>query len=230
MDGNGRWARLRGKRRIYGHIRGATVARETIKSCARMGVQHLTLFAFSTENWLRPKEEVFLLMRILEKYLVKEQRSLMEQNIRFTAIGDLTRLPPDLRSLVQRTIQKTENNTGMNLIFAISYGSRSELTEAVKSIAHQVANGELRPEEIDESTLDMHLNSFPTPDLDLVIRTSGECRLSNFMLWQAAYAELYFDSILWPDFNEQSLLKAIQWFSNRDRRFGQVVENELALD
>lgn len=229
MDGNGRWAKQRGKRRIFGHIRGASVAREMVRSCARMGVKHLTLFAFSTENWLRPKEEVFLLMKLLEKYLTKEQKSLMEQNIRFTAMGDLSRLPVQLRNLVQATIQKTADNTGMNLNFAISYGSRAEIANAARALARRVADGDLKPDQIDESLLDMHLSSFPTPPVDLVIRTSGECRLSNFMLWQCAYAELYFDETLWPDFDEESLMAAIRWYSGRDRRFGQVTENELPV-
>lgn len=230
MDGNGRWAKLRGRRRIFGHMRGAKVARETIRSCARAGVKHLTLFAFSTENWLRPKEEVSVLMKILAKYLVREQRSLMEQNIRFTTVGDIARLPKEVTQIVQKTIQATANNTGMNLVFAISYGARAEITEAAKQIARRVKSGELSPDEIDESLFDMHLSSAPAPDVDLIIRTSGEYRLSNFMLWQAAYAELYFEQILWPDFTEKHLHKAFDWYSNRERRFGQVDVIEHNVD
>lgn len=230
MDGNGRWAKMRQRHRTFGHLRGARVARQTVSTCSRLGVKHLTLFAFSTENWLRPKEEVNLLMRILERYLIKEQVVLMEQNIRFTTLGDLSRLPTALRQLLQRTVQNTAKNTGMNLIFAVSYGARAEIASTAKALCQRVLDGDLSVDEVDEAIFDSHLSSYPAPDVDLVIRTSGECRLSNFMLWQAAYAELYFTEVLWPDFSEQHLMKALQWFSHRDRRFGQVQSHELTLD
>lgn len=226
MDGNGRWAQLKGRPRTYGHIKGARVAKKIITECADQGLESLTLYAFSTENWLRPQVEVHFLLNLLRRYLKKETENLVKKNIRFGAIGDLKRLPLDLLKMIDQATERTANCTGLHVLFAISYGSRAEITEAVRSIAEKVKAQLLRPEEIDESTIAQNLMTTAQNDPDLIIRTSGECRLSNFMLWQAAYSELYFTKTLWPDFTVVDLLRAFESFNTRERRFGGLKEHE----
>lgn len=229
MDGNGRWAQLRHKPRIFGHIKGTRVAKKIITACSRRGIQNLTLYAFSTENWLRPDTEVSFLMELLRRYLKRESDNLVKENIRFSIIGDLERIPRDVKEAISTTMQATSHCTGLNLVFALSYGSRQEITEAVRDIAEKVAQGELQPSDIDESVVNAALSTYPTPDPDLIIRTSGELRLSNFLMWQAAYSEFYFTSILWPDFTETDLAQALQDYDRRHRRFGAVVSNDENL-
>jgi len=229
MDGNGRWAQLRHKPRIFGHIKGTRVAKKIITACSRRGIQNLTLYAFSTENWLRPDTEVSFLMELLRRYLKRESDNLVKENIRFSIIGDLERIPRDVKEAISMTMQATSHCTGLNLVFALSYGSRQEITEAVRDIAEKVAQGELQPSDIDESVVNAALSTYPTPDPDLIIRTSGELRLSNFLMWQAAYSEFYFTSILWPDFTETDLAQALQDYDRRHRRFGAVVSNDENL-
>lgn len=225
MDGNGRWAKAKYRPRTYGHVKGARIAKRMITHSAKIGIQHLTLFAFSTENWLRPPAEVHFLMNLLRRQIHKEADTLVKENIRFNTIGDLNQLPSDLIQAVKTVQERTAKNTGMNLTFALNYGARKELVEAVRSIGTRIKNGELDPLSIDESTVAGHLQSYPMPDPDLIIRTSGESRLSNFLLWQAAYSELYFTPTLWPDFTETDLDLAIAEYAKRGRRFGQVNED-----
>ncbi len=228
MDGNGRWAQLRGKPRTYGHIKGARIARKIITTCVEKGLENLTLYTFSSENWLRPETEVRFLMNLLERYLKKETSVLVKQNIRFHAIGDLSRLPTDVARVLNHATEATAQNTGMNLIFALSYGSRHEITEAAKKLARDVASGDLNAEDIDESLIQQNLSTAAWPDPDLIIRTSGEHRLSNFLLWQAAYAEFYFSETLWPEFSSEDLEIALLNYLKRERRFGAVVHHENA--
>jgi len=225
MDGNGRWAASRGHMRNYGHLKGAKVARSTIESCAQLGIKYLTLYAFSTENWLRPKEEVTFLMKLLERNIRSERATLMNNNIKFKSIGDLGRLPPGVAREMQKTIEATAANTGMVLTFAVNYGGRKELTDTFRSLAARVAEGELKMEEINETLISESMQSSYFPDPDLIIRTSGEYRLSNFLIWQAAYSELYITPVCWPEFDREELLRAIESFSNRDRRFGKISSN-----
>ncbi len=222
MDGNGRWANSRGLDRAYGHVRGARVAKKMIESASERKIEFLTLYAFSTENWFRPLQEVNFLMRLLARHLKKERRSLIKNNIRFQTIGDLTKLPAPVQTEVLETIRATSECTGMNLIFALSYGGRQELTEAMKGLALQLQNKEIRIEDISEQLIQEHLFTRDLPDPDLIIRTSGEFRLSNFLLWQAAYSELYVTSTLWPDFKEKDLQLALDFYAGRERRFGKV--------
>lgn len=226
MDGNGRWAQLRGKPRTYGHIKGARIARKIITTCVEKGLENLTLYTFSSENWLRPEAEVRFLMNLLIRYLKKETAVLVKQNIRFHAIGNLGRLPADVAKVLAYATEVTSKNTGMNLIFAISYGSRQEMTEAVKQVARNVLSGEMSIDDIDESSIQSNLSTAAWPDPDLIIRTSGEHRLSNFLLWQAAYAEFYFSETLWPEFSTEDLEIAILNYSKRERRFGAVNHHE----
>ena len=226
MDGNGRWAQVRGRPRTYGHIKGARVAKKIITACAERHPQNLTLYAFSSENWLRPAPEVFFLMNLLRRYLTKETATLVKQNIRFKAIGDMSKLPEDVIKAITYATQATSRNTGMNLIFAISYGSRQEITEAVRKLAQRVADGEMTPGEVDESSIHNSLFTTGFPDPDLIIRTSGEHRLSNFLMWQAAYSEFYFCETLWPDFTQQDLELALLSYLKRERRFGAVTNHE----
>jgi len=229
MDGNGRWAQLRGRPRTFGHIKGARVAKKIVTAAAEMGIENLTLYAFSTENWLRPEQEVAFLMRLLGRYLLKETNSLIKENIQFSVIGDIDRLPKELRTAVQDTILATRECTGMRLIFALSYGSRREIVETAKALAMKIKNGEMDLEALDEDCFSRNLSSYPAPDLDLMIRTSGEQRISNFLLWQSAYSELYFSKTLWPDFNRAELNQIISQYTTRDRRFGRVVEQNEQL-
>jgi len=222
MDGNGRWAEARGHRRIFGHVKGAKVAKSIIEECTRLKIPNLTLFAFSTENWLRPKYEVSFLMSLLRRYLQKERAELIAKNICFSCIGDLSRIPEPAIEEVLKTIEMTKHNTGMRLTFALSYGGRQEIINGVKEICKQVLDGKVKVEDITEASLSTCLNSSYLPDPDLIIRTSGETRLSNFFLWQAAYSELFFSKPNWPDFTTLDLHKALDFYVSKERRFGKT--------
>lgn len=222
MDGNGRWANAHGRPRSYGHVKGTRVAKKVITECSRLGMKWLTLYAFSTENWFRPQSEVGLLMQILKRYLRRETGNLIKENIRVTVIGETRRLPADVREALDKTLQATAGCTGLNLVFCLSYGARQEITSAVRTLARMARDGNLDPEKIDESVVAQALWTTPAPDPDLIIRTSGEKRLSNFLLWQAAYSEFWFTDKLWPDFDEAELKKALTEFAARRRRFGRV--------
>jgi undecaprenyl diphosphate synthase len=224
MDGNGRWAKQRGKLRVFGHESGVTAVRETAETCAEIGVKFLTLYAFSTENWNRPKMEVDALMNLLVKTLNKETKTLMDNNIRLGAIGDLTQLDPQCREQLQETMDITSGNNKMDMNLALSYSSRWEITEATRKIAEMVKTGQLEPEDISQELFSSMLTTKNIPDPELLIRTSGENRISNFLLWQIAYAELYFTPVLWPDFRREHLYEAIYDFQHRERRFGKISE------
>ena len=224
MDGNGRWAKQRGKLRVFGHENGVKAVRRTVENCAKAGIDYLTLYAFSTENWKRPKLEVDTLMRLLVSTLKKELATLDKNNIRLNAIGNIETLPSKVYEELLEVIAKTKSNSGMTLTLALSYGSREELKQAVRSLATKVKNNIISPENIDESVINSHLYTHNLPDVDLLIRTSGERRISNFLLWQIAYAELYFVDAFWPDFSEEHLVEAILNYQNRERRFGKISE------
>ena len=224
MDGNGRWAKQRGKLRVFGHEHGVQAVRRTVETSARLGIGYLTLYAFSTENWNRPKMEVDTVMGLLVSSLRKEFESLNKNNIRLRAIGRLETLPKKVYSELQEAIEQTSGNTGMTLTVALSYGSREELTSAFKAISVKVKNNIISPEKIDETIINDHLYTRDLPDVDLLIRTSGEHRISNFLLWQIAYAELYFTEVFWPDFGEEHLFEAVKSYQNRERRFGKTSE------
>ena len=222
MDGNGRWAKQRGKLRIFGHENGVKAVRKTVESCAKLQIDFLTLYAFSTENWNRPKLEVETLMKLLVSSLRKELDTLSKNNIRLRAIGNINSLPSKAQKELSEVIAKTEKNSGMTLTLALSYGSREELKSAIKEISSKVKNNIISLENIDEAVINTHLYTHFMPDVDLLIRTSGECRISNFLLWQIAYAELYFIDVFWPDFSEHHLVEAILSYQNRERRFGKT--------
>lgn len=224
MDGNGRWAQKQGKKRIFGHKNGAKAVREVVEGCAEIGIKNLTLYAFSTENWNRPKMEVDMLMKLLVSSLKKEVKTLMDNNIKLNTIGNIQALPGNICKELIEVVEKTRNNSHMTLTIALSYGSREELTNVVKQIANKVKNNIISAESIDESVINKHLYTQNLPDVDLLIRTSGEHRISNFLLWQIAYAELYFTEVLWPDFKKEHLLQAIINYQNRERRFGKTSE------
>lgn len=224
MDGNGRWAKQKGFLRTIGHENGATAVKRTVEQCARLGIPYLTLYAFSTENWNRPKFEVDMLMKLLVKALKKEVKTLQENNIKLNAIGNLDLLPTAVRKELTEVLDKTKSNTRLTLSLALSYGSRNELIEAVKVISDKVKNNIISSDAIDESVINKHLYTHNLPDVDLLIRTSGEQRISNFLLWQIAYAELYFCEVLWPDFSNEHLLEALQAYQNRERRYGKTSE------
>ena len=224
MDGNGRWAKQKGFLRTIGHENGATAVKRTVEQCARLGIPYLTLYAFSTENWNRPKFEVDMLMKLLVKALRKEIKSLQENNIKLNAIGNLDLLPSSVRKELTEVLEKTKNNTRLTLSLALSYGSRNELLEATKELCNKVKNNIISIDAIDESVINKHLYTHNLPDVDLLIRTSGEQRISNFMLWQIAYAELYFTEVLWPDFSNEHLKKALETYQNRERRYGKTSE------
>ncbi|MFA5555910.1 MAG: isoprenyl transferase [Flavobacteriaceae bacterium] len=224
MDGNGRWAKQRGKLRIFGHQNGKKSVQRIVENCARLQVQNLTLYAFSTENWNRPRTEVEALMKLLIGALKSELRKLLENNIRLKTIGNSDLLPESIRKQLFDAIEKTKNNTGMTLTIALSYGSREELTNVFKNICGKVKNNIISIDAIDESVINQHLYTHDLPDVDLLIRTSGEQRISNFLLWQIAYAELYFTQVLWPDFQDNDLYEAIISYQNRERRFGKTSE------
>ena len=222
MDGNGRWARERGLPRVEGHRRGAESVRAVLRCASKLGIRHLTLYAFSVENWNRPKEEVDTLMKFLARYLKTEQQEMNQNNVRLRAIGQLDRLPGFVREQLDATIASLDQNTGTTLNLALSYGARTELVDAARAIAAKAQSGEMAPADIDEQTLSDHLYTAGTPDPDLLIRTSGEMRVSNFMLWQISYAELVVTERLWPDFGEADFRAALEEFAARDRRFGKV--------
>ncbi len=222
MDGNGRWAQLRNKARTFGHIKGARVAKKIITYASSNHLKYLTLYTFSIENWSRPQHEVSFLMRLLSRYLKKESLNLHKKNIRFTVIGEIEKLPIDIQSAISETTALTKNNTGLHLTFAMSYSSRQEIVLAARQIAEKYKNGEVGLDQINEAFLSENLMTSKIPDPDLIIRTSGENRLSNFLMWQASYSELYFSSVLWPDFSTQDFSQACQNYYQRERRFGKV--------
>ncbi|GAB1857863.1 isoprenyl transferase [Flavobacteriaceae bacterium MHTCC 0001] len=224
MDGNGRWAKQKGMLRAFGHENGTKAVREVVEASAELGVLNLTLYAFSTENWNRPKLEVKTLMKLLISSLKKEIKTLQDNNIKLSAIGNLNLLPENVRKELLEVMQSTKDNSRMTLTLALSYGSREELISTVKEISNKVKNNIISPEAIDESIINKHLYTQNLPDVDLLIRTSGEQRISNFLLWQIAYAELYFTPTLWPDFKKQDLYKAIIEYQKRERRFGKTSE------
>lgn len=222
MDGNGRWARARHQDRVFGHVKGARVAKKIVEHSTRIGLKALTLYAFSEENWGRPLEEVNFLMRLLKRYIIRERKSLVENNIRFRCIGNLDRLPDYVHSEVEASMKTTSQNSGMDLTFALSYGGRQEITTAVKNIAQLVVDKKLSPENINEDFISGMLQTAPVSDPDLLIRTSGEWRLSNFLPWQSVYSELYFSNILWPDFKIEDFNVALDSYAQRERRFGRL--------
>jgi undecaprenyl diphosphate synthase len=224
MDGNGRWAKKRLFNRIKGHERGVETVRTIVRASRELNISILTLYAFSTENWQRPKTEIAALMALLKKFLRQEIDELHGQGIRLSAIGQPQRLPEDVRTLLEAAIAHTAQNRGMQLNLALSYGGRTEITEMVQSVARQVAAGTLQPERIDESLVAGHLYTAGQPDPDLLIRTSGEMRISNFLLWQLAYAELFVTDTLWPDFSRDEYHRILAHYQQRDRRFGKVEE------
>lgn len=224
MDGNGRWAKNKGLFRNIGHKNGAKTVKEVVEVCAEINVKFLTLYAFSTENWSRPKLEVDLLMKLLISSLKKELSTLQKNNIKLAAIGNLESLPNKVSTELIDVIEKTKNNTRLTLTLALSYGSREELIKTIKEISLKVKNNLISPENIDKSVINNHLYTHNLPDVDLLIRTSGEQRISNFLLWQIAYAELYFTDTLWPDFKKENLFEAILNYQNRERRFGKTSE------
>lgn len=224
MDGNGRWAKEKGEDRLFGHYQGVESVRDIVEGAAELGIQYLTLYAFSTENWDRPADEVSGLMELLVTTIRKEVSTLNKNNIRLHVIGDLNMLPEHARNELQEGLDMTAANTGLNLVMALSYSGRWELLEAVRNIAKAVKSGELDPAEIDEQTLQNNLSTHAFPDPELMIRTSGEYRISNFLLYQLAYAELYFTDVCWPDFRKKNLYEALLDYQQRERRFGKISE------
>ena len=222
MDGNGRWAKQKGKPRVFGHKNGVKAVRQTIDAAGNAGVKALTLFAFSTENWNRPKAEVKTLMTLLLTSLKKEANELDKNNIKLQVIGNLESIPVSVLKGLNKVIEQTKNNDALTLTIALSYGSREEIVTAVKNISKKIVNKELSLEEIDENILNNHLYTFTLPDVDLMIRTSGEKRISNFLLWQIAYAELHFTDVLWPDFSKDDFYNALLEYQNRERRYGKT--------
>ncbi|MDH3381824.1 MAG: isoprenyl transferase [Flavobacteriaceae bacterium] len=224
MDGNGRWAQSQGKARVFGHKNGVNSVRETLKAASELGIKALTLYAFSTENWNRPKSEVDTLMKLLSSALKKELKTFQKNNIKLNAIGNLSTLPQKAFQDLTEVIEKTKNNTQFTLTLALSYGSREEIVKAVQNISKKVVNNELKIEEINENIINNHLYTFSLPEVDLLIRTSGEKRISNFLLWQIAYSEFYFTETLWPDFKKDDFYRAIIEYQKRERRFGKTSE------
>lgn len=224
MDGNGRWAKQKGKLRAFGHENGTKTVKKTVEACAKLGIHFLTLYTFSTENWNRPKIEVDLLMKLLISALKKELKTLQSNNIKLNTIGNIDSLPSGVKKELLDVMKQTKDNTAMTLTLALSYGSRDEIINAVKKITEKVKNNIISIDTIDESIINEHLYTQNMPDVDLVIRTSGEHRISNFLLWQIAYAEFYFTDVLWPDFKEAHLHEAIVSYQKRERRFGKTSE------
>ncbi len=229
MDGNGRWAKEKGKPRVFGHKNGVKAVRRTISTAAQLGIKAITLFAFSSENWRRPEEEVGVLMELFLTVLSSEVKKLHRNNLRLRVIGNISRFNERLQAKIAQAEELTANNTGMVVNIAANYGGKWDITEATKRIAEQVAAGKLSPSDITEDVIKQNLTMNDLPEVDLLIRTSGECRISNFMLWQLAYAEFYFTETYWPDFNDDSLVEAVTWFINRERRFGCTGEQVKAL-
>ena len=224
MDGNGRWAELHGNNRIYGHRQGVEAVRSIVEGAGEIGVEYLTLYAFSTENWCRPKEEVNALMSLLVDAIVQEIDNLNEKNVKMMVIGNIDSFPDQVQSKLREAIQDTSSNTGLNLILALSYSGRWDIIQATKQLIRAAINGEITESQFDESVFESHLSTSGIPDPELLIRTSGEYRLSNFLLWQSAYSEFYFTPILWPDFRKENLFEAIRDFQCRERRFGKTSE------
>ena len=224
MDGNGRWAKKNGFLRTIGHENGAKTVRTIVESCSELGIEFLTLYAFSTENWNRPKLEVEMLMKLLTKSLRKELNTFIKNNIRLNIIGNINNLPKSVQKELTEVLEKTKENNKLTLTLALSYGAREELVSATKELCNKVKNNIISIEDIDESIINNHLYTNNLPDVDLVIRTSGEQRISNFLLWQIAYAELYFTEVLWPDFNKDHLMEALKSYQKRERRFGKTSE------
>lgn len=228
MDGNGRWATRHGSARIFGHEHGVEAVKSTVEGACEIGIKYLTLYAFSTENWARPKDEVDALMGLLVQAINDETNKLKEQNISIKMIGDFSSLPFDVQEKLNWSIHELENCNGLKLIIALSYSAKWEITEAVKNIARDVQNGRLRIEDIQKDLISQYLTTNGIPDPELLIRTSGESRISNFLLWQIAYAELYFTPVLWPDFRKEDLFKAICDFQSRERRFGKTSQQVVS--
>ena len=226
MDGNGRWAQKKHMPRTYGHAQGAKVLEQTLEDAESLGIKYLTVYAFSTENWSRPYQEVKVIMDLFRQYLESAYTKCMKNNVRLMVIGERSRLPDDITETVGRIEDATKDNTGITFIVAINYGSRDEITRAVRKLSEDVASGAAAPDEINESKIEKYLDTAGIPDPDLMIRTSGEERLSNFLMWQLAYAEFYFTDVAWPDFNKNELIKAMEAYTRRDRRYGKIKENE----
>ena len=224
MDGNGRWAQRRGLTRIEGHKRGKDSVRAVVEASRRLGIKYLSLFAFSTENWDRPRREVSALMALLRRYLRTELRKMMKNQIRLVAIGDLQRLPHGLQADLQQTIEATKKNDGMTVLLAVSYSGREDIVQAARALARDARDGRIDPESINDSLFGSYLSTQGIPDPDLLIRTSGEMRVSNFFLWPIAYSEIYVTETLWPDFREPEFLQALEHFQQRERRFGRVID------
>ncbi len=224
MDGNGRWAKGRGLSRIRGHVKGVDAVREITTECAKRHIEQLTLYAFSKENWSRPKYEVEILMRLLKRYLVRERPTIQENNIRFAVIGQIEGLPKNIQREIETNIEESKSNTGTILCLALNYGGRAEIVDAAKTLAADVVNGRLSIDEIDENVFKHHLYTSGMSDPDLLIRTGGDMRISNFLLWEISYAELWITPVCWPDFNKEHLLEAINAYSQRERRFGGLIE------
>ena len=227
MDGNGRWAKNKGKNRLFGHTKGVKAVQEVVEECAVLKIKYLTLYAFSTENWNRPEEEIGVLMKLLLSSLKSEFEKLLKNRIKLNVIGNTDQLPLSVQKELDYVIKQTENNSEMTLTLALSYGGREEIERAIKQLAVKVKNNIISPEKIDQSIINEHLYTRDLPDVDLLIRTSGEKRISNFLLWQIAYAELYFSKVLWPDFRKKHLHKAIINYQKRERRFGKTSEQLL---
>jgi undecaprenyl diphosphate synthase len=224
MDGNGRWAKKQGAARIFGHQNAITAVRETTEYCAEKGIDYLTLYAFSTENWARPKYEVDGLMTLLVKTIEKELPTLQKNKVKLLTIGDVSKLPGDAQAKLVYAKGQTKSNSGLNLILALNYSGQSEITETVKAIAERIKNNEITPDEVNEYLISQSLSTKDIPDPELLIRTSGEMRISNFFLWQLAYTELFFTEVLWPDFRKKDMEEAIEAFRSRERRFGKTSE------
>ncbi|MDR3245658.1 MAG: isoprenyl transferase [Prevotellaceae bacterium] len=224
MDGNGRWAKKLGLNRIFGHRNGVKAVRETVEACGEIGVKYLTLYAFSTENWSRPSDEVDALMALLIEAVIEETPELNKNNVRLKSIGNTKSFPENVITKLNQAIEFTSKNTGLILTLALSYSSRWEITEAAKQIAAKAVAGEIEPENVNEKVIEQYLTTHSMPDPELIIRTSGEQRLSNFLLWQGAYSEFYFPTVLWPDFKKKDLLEAIDEYQKRERRFGKTGE------
>ncbi|MFL2599188.1 MAG: isoprenyl transferase [Flavobacteriaceae bacterium] len=222
MDGNGRWAKKKGKNRLFGHQNGVKALKKLIEESARLNISYLTLFAFSTENWKRPKKEISTIMRLIVLVLKKELKTMMDNKIKLETIGDLEKLPENVKLNLIKTVNKTKNNNKLTLTVAINYGGKEDISNAFKLLLEKVKNNIISPKKIDELIINNHLYTRNLPDVDLLIRTSGEQRISNFLLWKIAYAELYFSNVLWPDFNEKCLHDAIISYQNRERRFGKT--------
>lgn len=228
MDGNGRWAEQHGNARIFGHEQGVESVRSTVEGAGEIGIEHLTLYAFSTENWERPKAEVDALMALLVQAIETETDSLMKNNVRLSTIGDIDSMPTEVKEKLSGCIRRLQNNTGLNLILALSYSSKWEIINAVKNLIDDINNKNIKTEDIDNELFENYLTTANIPDPELLIRTSGEYRISNFLLWQIAYAELYFTDKLWPDFRKTDLFEAIINYQNRERRFGKISEQLIS--